>query len=446
LLLVLSCFAPATPIPAWLLQLPPLAALLADRAGQEKENGAERRGLRAGLQGLSRTGLIEIATSGGAAGVNAVTVHPVVADANRIRLAASADAEHAAVQGTAVALLEAATAGLDPARPGDWPTWPLLRPHVNAAIDLLADDLDPAVLARLLMVSAVGTEALLGAGRLAAAEKLARASVAAAAFLSRDDPAAMSARGYLARTLVRRGRSGDAETIYRELLAEHPDTLDTEHRLGWLVGRQGRYTEAIDIVNDVLGGRRNVLGADHPDTLAARETLAWLTGLRGKHPEAEELCREVLAGRRVLGDDHPDTLTTRGTLAWLTELRGRYAGAEQQYRDLLTDRQRILGPSHPDTLTARQDVARILGQQHRYAEAEQLSREVLADRRRLLGEDHPDTLTSRGTLARLASRQGRRAEAEELYRQVIADRTRVLGASHPDTAAVRSEFAQAAAP
>ena len=31
LLLVLSCFAPATPIPAWLLQLPPLAELLADR-------------------------------------------------------------------------------------------------------------------------------------------------------------------------------------------------------------------------------------------------------------------------------------------------------------------------------------------------------------------------------------------------------------------------------
>ena len=75
-------------------------------------------------------------------------------------------------------------------------------PHVNAVIDLLADDLEPAMLARLLTVSAVGTEALLGAGRLAAAEKLARASVAAATFLSPDDPAALTARGYLARTLV----------------------------------------------------------------------------------------------------------------------------------------------------------------------------------------------------------------------------------------------------
>jgi hypothetical protein len=114
LLLVLSCFAPATPIPAWLLQLPPLAGLL---AGQ-----GEQRDLRAGLQGLSRTGLIDISNAGSPAGVPAVTVHPVVADANRIRLAASTAAEHTAVPETAVALLEAATAGLDPVRPGDWPT------------------------------------------------------------------------------------------------------------------------------------------------------------------------------------------------------------------------------------------------------------------------------------------------------------------------------------
>ncbi len=278
-------FAPATPIPAWLLQLPPLAELLADRTVSPagKDNGAERRGLRAGLQGLSRTGLIEIATaSGGPAGLNAVTVHPVVADANRIRLAASADAEHAAVQGTAVALLEAATAGLDPARPGDWPTWRLLRPHVNAAIDLLADDLDPAILTRLLMVSAVGTEALLGAGRLAAAEKLAQASVVAATFLSRDDPAAMTARGYLARTLVRRGRSGDAETIYRDLLAD----------------------------------RLRIQGEDHLDTLTSRATLARLAARQGRRAEAEELYRQVIADRtRVLGASHPDTASVRTEFA-----------------------------------------------------------------------------------------------------------------------------------
>ena len=278
------------------------AARRPGRARRRTDDGAERRGLRDGLQGLSRTGLIEIAAGGSPAGLNAVTVHPVVADANRIRLATGVDAEHAAVQGTAVALLEAATAGLDPARPGDWPTWRLLRPHVNAAIDLLADDLDPAVLARLLTVSAGGTEALLGAGRLAAAEKLAQASVAAATFLSRDDPAAMTARGYLARTLVRRGRSGDAETIYRELLADrlrvqgegHIDTLATRHDLAAALGVQGRYGEAEQLYRELLADDDRLRGPDHRETLAARYNLARMIGLQGRYAEAEELSRQVL--------------------------------------------------------------------------------------------------------------------------------------------------------
>ena len=253
-------------------------------------------------------------------------MHPVVADANRIRLAASAAAERAAVQETVVALLEAVTAGLDPARPGDWPAWRRLRAHMNAVIDLLADVLDPAVLARLLTVSAVGTEALLSAGRLAAAGRLAQASVAAATSLPADDPAAMTARGYLARTLVRRGRSADAETIYRELLADrirvqgedHLATLATRHDLAAALGVQGRFGEAEQLYRRLLGDDDRLRGLDHRDTLAARNNLARMIGLQGRYAEAEQLGRQVLdAQRRVLGPDHPDCLASRQHLARL---------------------------------------------------------------------------------------------------------------------------------
>jgi tetratricopeptide (TPR) repeat protein len=446
LLLVLSCFAPAAPIPAWLLQLPPLAELLTDRTVSpgtvDKDNGAERRGLRAGLQGLSRTGLIGISGGGSPAGVNAVTVHPVVADANRIRLAASADAERAAVQGTVVALLEAATAELYPARPGDWPTWRLLVPHLNATIDLLADDLDPAVLARLLTVSGFGAEALLGAGRLAAAEKLAQASVAAATFLSRYDPAAMAARGYLARTLVRRGRSGDAETIFRDLLADrirvqgddHLDTLVTRHDLAAAIGVQGRYGEAEQLYRRLLADDDRLRGPDHRETLAARYNLARMIGLQGRYAEAEELSRQVLdVQRRVLGQDHPDCLASRQNLARIAGKAGRYAEAEQMYRRVLADRRRILGDDHPDTLATRHRLARIVGLRGRYGEAEELCNQVLEDRHRLLGEEHPDNLSTRHRLARMLGLQGRYADAEPLFRQVLAARRRTLGAEHPDT-------------
>ena len=439
LLLVLSCFAAATPIPAWLIQLPPLASLLAGQA-EDQDHQAERTALRVGLQGLSRTGLIDI--SGGSGPAGTFTVHPVVADANRIRLAASTGPEPMAVRETAVALLEAATAGLDPARPGDWLTWRRLRPHVKAVIDVLADDLDPAVLARLLAVSAVGTEALLGAGRLAAAEKLAQASVAAAAFLPRDHPAALTARGYLARTMVRRGRSGDAEAIYRELLAErlrvqgdgHLDTLATRHDLAAALGVQGRYAEAEQLYRQLLAADYRLRGPDHRETLAARYNLARMIGLQGRYAEAEELSRQVLGvQRRVLGLDHPDCLASRQNLARLAGKAGRYAKAEELYRRVLDDRRRVLGDDHPDTLATRHRLARIIGQRGRYGEAEELCHQVLADRHRLLGEDHPDNLSTRHRLARMIGLQGRYADAEPMFRQVLAARRRTLGAEHPDT-------------
>lgn len=457
LLLVLSCFAPATPIPAWLLQLPLLAHLLTDSIGPAgaEDSGADLRKLREGLQGLASTGLIEIATGGGSAGMNTVAVHPVVADANRTRLTTLAAEERLAVQETVVALLEEATTELDPTRPGDWSAWRLLVPHVNAAIDLLTD-LDPAVLGRLLSVSAVGTEAMLGAGRLAMAETLAQASVAAADCLGRDDPVAMTARGYLARILVRLGRSGDAETLYRELLADrlrvqgdsHIDTLATRHDLAAALGVQGRYGESEQLYRQVLSDDYRLRGADHRETLAARYNLARMIGLQGRYGEAEELGRQVLdIQRRVLGPDHPDCLTSHQNLAWLAGEVGRYAEAEQMYNLVLADRRRILGNAHPDTLVTRHMLARVIGQQGRYGEAEQLCRQVLEDRHRLLGEDHPDNPSTRHRLATghrlgwLIGRQGRYAEATDIVDQVLGDRRDASGDDHPDTLAVRETLA-----
>jgi CRP-like cAMP-binding protein/tetratricopeptide (TPR) repeat protein len=448
LLLVLSCFAPATPIPAWLLQLKPLADLLARHPGlpasghRTDDQDAERRVLRDGLQGLSHIGLIEISGNGGPAGLNAVTVHPVVADANRSRLDTIETAERAGVQGAAVAQLEAAAAGLDPAKPGDWPAWRLLVPHLNAVIDLLADDLPPAVLAGLLTVSTAGTQALLSGGRLAAAEKLAQASVAAASFVSRDDPVALAARGSLADTLVRRGRSGEAEALYTELLADrcrvqgddHLDTLATRHDLAAAIGMQGRYSEAEELYRGLLDDDYRLLGPDQRDTLAARASLARMIGLQGRYAEAEELGHDVLADqRRVLGASDPDTLTTRQNLARITGKAGRYAEAERLYRGVLADRRRVLGNDHPDTLSTRHRLARMIGLQGRYAEAEELCHQILADRHRLLGEDHPDNLSTRHRLARMLGLQGRYADAEPMFRQVLAARSRILGEDHPAT-------------
>jgi CRP-like cAMP-binding protein/tetratricopeptide (TPR) repeat protein len=450
LLLVLSCFAPATPIPAWLLHLPPLVNLLAGSASPVDQDAA-RRIVDDGLQGLAFTGLIEVSGGGRAAGRHAISVHPVVADVNRSRLSTMTDADRAAVQDTAVAQLEEAARRLDVASPGSWPAWRLLTAHVSAAIDLLADTLDHEDLARLLAVAAAGTQALLASGRLAAAERIAQDSVAAAAFLSRDDPAAMTARASLAGTLLRRGRSGEAETFYRELLADrsrilgddHPDTLATRHDLAAAIGWQGRYDEAEQLYRRVLADEDRLLGAEHQSTLAARHHLARLIGLQGRYDEAEDLARQVLADQcRILGDEHPDVLATRQDLARIIGRRGRYAEAERMYHEILEQRRQVLGSTHPDTLSTRHSLARMIGLQGRYAEAEQLCHRVLEDRRRLLGDDHPDNLATRHRLAQMLTMQGRYADAEPIFRQVLEARRQRLGDDHPDTLATRHRLAR----
>jgi CRP-like cAMP-binding protein len=450
ILLVLSCYAPATPIPAALLQPWPLAGLLgpgaqdtAGDAGDEQE--AERlRRLRDGLTGLSSTGLIDIGASSGPAGANAITVHPVVADVNRARLLTLDRADRAAVFGVAVALLAAATAGLDAASPADWPAWRLLVPHVTTALELLSAELDSAALGRLLTAGAVSTDALLRGGRLAAAAKLAQAGVRAAQFTGPDDPASLTARASLAQALDRQGRSGEAEQLHRELLSDKsrvlgeqdPDTLATRFDLAQSIGLQGRYRTADELYRGLLADQRRVLSADHPDTLATRHNLARMIGRQGRYAEAERACGEVLADRlRVLGADHPDTLATRHSLARVVGLQGRYAAAEKLYREVLTDRQRVLGTDHPDTLATRHRLARMVGLQGRYAEAEDLCRQVLAHRHRVLGEEHRDNLATWHRLARLAGLQGRYAEGERMLRQVLAERRRMLGTVHPDTLA-----------
>jgi hypothetical protein len=177
LLLALSCFTLATPVPAWLLDQPPLADLLT----HPEDQYPERAGQHENLEALARLGLIETSGREDLASINAVTVPALVADASRKLLSAMTDAEREAILDTAARMLEAAVAELDPARPDDQTTWLLLAPH---AIELLASGLGPATLTRLLAACAVGTNALVSSGWMATAGKLAQASVAAAALLS----------------------------------------------------------------------------------------------------------------------------------------------------------------------------------------------------------------------------------------------------------------------
>lgn len=262
LLRVLSCLAPAALIPPWMLDLNVL--------GQVCENGED--GAAEGLTALASVGLIT--TSPGAAGTRpSVTVHLLVTETNRLRL----DAEDPArTGGIAVALIAVAASGLHHDRPGDWPAWVQLVPHLNAVYVYLAGRLADADLAALAKITESAAMTFVWAGSYPASQELA---LKHAARLGTKHPAVLSLRFQVAIARKFRGEDAEAETELR----------------------------------DVLAARVQVLGPGHPDTLTTRHEIARVLAERRQYEQAEQEWRQVLDAR-AQGND-PDTLSIKYEMA-----------------------------------------------------------------------------------------------------------------------------------
>jgi tetratricopeptide (TPR) repeat protein len=402
----------------------------------------ESRIVREGLDGLARVGLIDINDKLGLHGTDAITIHPVIADASRARLLKKSRTELPAVSDAAVWLLQIASKRLDSTKPADWVEWHQLVPHISAILEWSPTYLDRPVLINLLDVACEAADAMWRSSSLAASERLARISVKAAKRLGPDNAASLTCRHTLATAIAFQARYEEGENIGHQPNA-YPRSQgavassvrsDTD-------SSKNRYKEAERMYKQLLPDEQRFLGSNHLSTLSTRHRLAWVIALQGRYSEAEQLYRQLLPDeQRALGDDHQETLITRHRLAWVTALQGRYSEAEQLYRRLLPDQQRVLGHDQYDTLATRPRLAWVVASQGRYAEAEELYSQLLPDERRTFGDDHQETLITRHRLAWLVGLQGRRKEAEQMYRQLLPDQQRVLGYDHPDTRAARSEL------
>ena len=406
LLRLLSCYAPALPIPRAVLAPELLAPLL--RAGQE-DTLANEPAPEEVLRSLARLGLIDSPEG------RTVVVHPVVAATNRAHLTAPRippDPEPSLVRETAVALVAGALRDLDPERPENWARFQELTPHLLALLTATAAYLDDDLATTLVETATRTADAYHWSGVIPSAMTVTKA----------------------------------AHALGQRLGDDHPAILDLRSALAFETGMQGRWREAERAYREIVETMRHVLGADHRSTLNAQHNLARTEIEQGRWAEAEAIYLEVLEARqRVLGPVHPATFSSRMHIAWAATEQGRWAEAEAIYVEVLEARQRVLGPDHLQTLESRYYVAWAAAEQERWAEAEPCLRDVLKDRRRILGADHPATLDTQRELARVAAGQRRWKDADATYRTVIEAERRVLGADHPLTLNACHEFAEVAA-
>ena len=259
----------------------------------------------------------------------------------------------------------------------------------------------------------------------------------------------------IADLLVALGKYGEAEKRLRNVIevrtavlgAEHPDTLDTRHRLIYPLTRQTKYREAESEARQVLEFREKVLGSENVETIVSCYNLADTLadqGIQEKCAEAEALYRRIIPlAEKLLGPEHPRTVASRLGLATVLTDEGKNVEAEPLYRQVIKLDKKIYGQEDPNTLNDRGNLATALQAEGKYQDAEAEYRDVINLETRILGNDHPNLLTIRNNFAEMLDDEGKFAEAEADCRQLLKLEQPTLGPENRTTLNTRANLAVA---
>ena len=221
-----------------------------------------------------------------------------------------------------------------------------------------------------------------------------------------------------------------AETTDQEI--EHARQLNDQ---ATVLHQQGKYQEAIALIQQSLMIRERGLGPDHAKTAVSLSNLATMYVTLGQYDQALPLLQRALAiNEKVLGPDQLDTATTLDLNAWLYQILGQYDKALPMYQRALAIREKSLGTDHNDTAYSLSHLGSIYLELGLYDQALPMYQRALAIHEKVLGADHATTATSLNNLALLYQTLGQYDLALPLYQRALAIREQVLGSDHTDTA------------
>ena len=230
------------------------------------------------------------------------------------------------------------------------------------------------------------------------------------------------------------------ERTVSRVRSRHPGDWKLDVRAGktWVdaLEGQGLWVESESVSREVLRVETERLGEHHPDVLRTKSGLASNLIELARYSEAIPLCREIVGGiRRVYGSDHPKLATALTTLALAHARASRYGESVPAMEEALDIFRTSLGEDHPNTINAMMNVAignARLGKDER---AVGFFREAYETSRRVQGATHPKTLRFQGTLIGRLMAQGLEDEARVLaldlftvYEGMVADS--VVDADH----------------
>jgi tetratricopeptide (TPR) repeat protein/SAM-dependent methyltransferase len=190
-------------------------------------------------------------------------------------------------------------------------------------------------------------------------------------------------------SLHQAGRLSEAEGIYRNILAIHPNHINSLHLLGVIAHQMGRNDVAVELIGQAIAANKRDADFHSNIGVALREL--------GRLDEAVEHFRQALKLR-------PDYADAHNNLGLCLKEQGQLAEAESRYRRALS-----ISPDHGN---AHNNLGIVLAEQHKFIEAEEHYRQAVAL--------NPAFAGGYNNLALALMWQGKLAEAVGFYRKALA--------------------------
>jgi tetratricopeptide (TPR) repeat protein len=232
---------------------------------------------------------------------------------------------------------------------------------------------------------------------------------------------------FLGQSLWHQGKYTEAVEKLQEVNAFRKNETEVLLMLGLSLNYAGKYAEAESIYRQDLPLAEQKFGKNSVEVGVVLNNLGLACRLQKKLDEAERLYNEALAiNRAKLGDEAPLTANTLNNLGTLSIDKNDYVEAERLLKEALTIRDKKLGRNHPDTAITVDNLGYVYLLQGRYGEAEPLLKQALDIKERTFGYEHPITANSYGHLATFYSNQCRYAEAIPMYEKWLAINERLV--------------------
>ncbi|MFO8231433.1 MAG: serine/threonine-protein kinase [Longimonas sp.] len=209
------------------------------------------------------------------------------------------------------------------------------------------------------------------------------------------------------------------------------DRARTQHRLAYVLRRQGEYDQALALHRDNVQLRRTALGPNHPETLESVKRAGLTLHNLGDYAAAEERYRQAIRGQRAaLETPHPQLAMSLSSLGALYMNQGRFQAAKELLDEALQMRREIYGTEHETVALTLNNLAMAVRDQGDFQEADSLFQKTLSVRRALHENPHTGTAMTLREMGMLYLYTNRVPEARTAFQEALRIFKTTLDSDH----------------